>query len=599
MKNICNFLIIVYIDYGKLMLFDCIIQICGGFFDCEMEVQVLDFMDFECECGIIIKVQSVILDYKVSDGEIYQLNFIDILGYVDFFYEVFCFFVVCEGVLLVVDVGQGVEVQILVNCYIVMEMDFEVVLVFNKIDLFVVDFECVVDEIEDIVGIDVYDVVCCLVKIGVGVIDVLECLVCDILLLEGDLDVLLQVLIIDFWFDNYFGVVLLVWIKNGIMCKGDKIKVMSIGQVYNVDCLGIFILKQVDCIELKCGEVGWLVCVIKDIFGVLVGDILIVVCNLVDKVLSGFKKVKLQVYVGLFLVSFDDYEVFCDVLGKLSFNDVFLFYELESFIVLGFGFCCGFFGLLYMEIIQECLECEYDFDLIIIVLMVVYEVEIIFKEVIYVDSLFKLLLLNNIQELCELIVECYMLLLQEFFGNVIILCVEKCGVQINMVYYGKQVVLIYEILMVEVVFDFFDCLKFIFCGYVLLDYNFKCFQVLNMVCVDVLINGECVDVLVLIIYNDNVLYCGCELVEKMKDLILCQQFDIVIQVVIGNYIIVCFMVKQLCKNVLVKCYGGDVSCKKKLLQKQKEGKKCMKQVGNVELLQEVFFVILYVGKDGK
>lgn len=384
-----------------------------------------------------------------------------------------------------------------------MEMDFEVVLVLNKIDLLAVDFECVVEEIEDIVGIDVIDVVCCLVKIGVGVQDVFECLVCDILLLEGDLEGLLQVLIIDLWFDNYLGVVLFICIKNGILCKGDKVKVMSIGQIYNVDCLGIFMLKQVDCIELKCGEVGWFVCVIKDIYGVLVGDILMLVCNLVEKVLFGFKKVKLQVYVGLFLVSFDDYEVFCDVLGKFSLNDVLLFYELESFSVLGFGFCCGFFGLLYMEIIQECLECEYDLDLIIIALIVVYEVEIMLREVIYVDSLFKLFVVNNIYELCELIVECYMLLLQVYFGNVIMLCVEKCGVQINMVYYGNQVVLMYEILMVEVVFDFFDCLKFILCGYVFLDYNFKCFQVFDMVCVDVLINGECVDVLVLIIYCDN------------------------------------------------------------------------------------------------
>lgn len=384
-----------------------------------------------------------------------------------------------------------------------MEMDFEVVSVLNKIDLSVVDFERVAEEIEDIVGIDVIDAVRCLAKIGVGVQDVFERLVRDISSSEGDSEGSLQVLIIDLWFDNYLGVVLFIRIKNGILRKGDKVKVMSIGQIYNVDRLGIFTSKQVDRIELKCGEVGWFVCAIKDIYGVLVGDILTLARNSVEKALFGFKKVKSQVYVGLFSVSFDDYEVFRDALGKFSLNDVLLFYESESFSALGFGFRCGFFGLLYMEIIQERLEREYDLDLIIIASIVVYEVEITLREVIYVDSLFKLFAVNNIYELRESIVECYMLLSQVYFGNVITLCVEKRGVQINMVYYGNQVALTYEISMAEVVFDFFDRLKFISRGYAFLDYNFKRFQAFDMVRVDVLINGERVDALALIIYRDN------------------------------------------------------------------------------------------------
>ncbi|MDU3049431.1 MAG: EF-Tu/IF-2/RF-3 family GTPase, partial [Escherichia coli] len=423
------------------------------------------------------------------------------------------------------------------------------------------DPERVAEEIEDIVGIDATDAVRCSAKTGVGVQDVLERLVRDIPPPEGDPEGPLQALIIDSWFDNYLGVVSLIRIKNGTLRKGDKVKVMSTGQTYNADRLGIFTPKQVDRTELKCGEVGWLVCAIKDIHGAPVGDTLTLARNPAEKALPGFKKVKPQVYAGLFPVSSDDYEAFRDALGKLSLNDASLFYEPESSSALGFGFRCGFLGLLHMEIIQERLEREYDLDLITTAPTVVYP--------------------------------------QAYLGNVITLCVEKRGVQTNMVYHGNQVALTYEIPMAEVVLDFFDRLKSTSRGYASLDYNFKRFQASDMVRVDVLINGERVDALALITHRDNSQNRGRELVEKMKDLIPRQQFDIAIQAAIGTHIIARSTVKQLRKNVLAKCYGGDISRKKKLLQKQKEGKKRMKQIGNVELPQEAFLAILHVGKDNK
>ncbi|WP_075320109.1 translation elongation factor 4, partial [Histophilus somni] len=404
-------------------------------------------------------------------------------------------------------------------------------------------------------------------------------------------------LIIDSWFDNYLGVVSLVRVKNGILRKGDKIKVMSTGQSYNVDRLGIFTPKQVDTTELKTGEVGWLVCAIKDILGAPVGDTLTSHHNPATSVLPGFKKVKPQVYAGLFPISSDDYESFRDALGKLSLNDASLFYEPENSTALGFGFRCGFLGLLHMEIIQERLEREYDLDLITTAPTVVYEVEQTNGEVIYVDSPAKLPPLNNIAEIREPIAECNMLLPQSYLGNVITLCVEKRGVQTNMVYHGNQVALTYEIPMGEVVLDFFDRLKSTSRGYASLDYGFKRFQAADMVRVDIMINGERVDALALIVHKDNAQYRGRELVEKMRELIPRQQFDIAIQAAIGNHIIARSTVKQLRKNVLAKCYGGDVSRKKKLLQKQKEGKKRMKSLGNVEVPQEAFLAILHVGKD--
>lgn len=597
MKNIRNFSIIAHIDHGKSTLSDRLIQTCGGLSDREMEAQVLDSMDLERERGITIKAQSVTLNYKAKDGETYQLNFIDTPGHVDFSYEVSRSLAACEGALLVVDAGQGVEAQTLANCYTAIEMDLEVVPILNKIDLPAADPERVAEEIEDIVGIDAMEAVRCSAKTGVGIEDVLEEIVAKIPAPEGDPNAPLQALIIDSWFDNYLGVVSLVRIKNGVLRKGDKIKVMSTGQTYNVDRLGIFTPKQEDSTVLECGEVGWVVCAIKDILGVPVGDTLTHQHNSAAEVLPGFKKVKPQVYAGLFPVSSDDYEAFRDALGKLSLNDASLFYEPETSTALGFGFRCGFLGLLHMEIIQERLEREYDLDLITTAPTVIYEVQLTNGEVVYVDSPAKLPPLNNIAEIREPIAECNMLVPQEYLGNVITLCVEKRGVQTNMVYHGNQIALTYEIPMGEVVLDFFDRLKSTSRGYASLDYGFKRFQAADMVRVDIMINSERVDALALIVHKDNSQYRGRELVEKMRELIPRQQFDIAIQAAIGNHIIARSTVKQLRKNVLAKCYGGDVSRKKKLLQKQKEGKKRMKSLGNVEVPQEAFLAILHVGKD--
>ena len=597
MKNIRNFSIIAHIDHGKSTLSDRLIQTCGGLSDREMAEQVLDSMDLERERGITIKAQSVTLNYKAKDGETYQLNFIDTPGHVDFSYEVSRSLAACEGALLVVDAGQGVEAQTLANCYTATEMDLEVVPILNKIDLPAADPERVAEEIEDIVGIDAMEAVRCSAKTGVGIEDVLEEIVHKIPAPEGDPEAPLQALIIDSWFDNYLGVVSLVRVKNGVIKKGDKIKVMSTGQSYNVDRLGIFTPKQEDTTELKTGEVGWVVCAIKDILGAPVGDTLTHHHNSATEVLPGFKKVKPQVYAGLFPISSDDYEAFRDALGKLSLNDASLFYEPENSTALGFGFRCGFLGLLHMEIIQERLEREYDLDLITTAPTVVYEVLQTNGETVYVDSPSKLPPISNISEIREPIAECNMLVPQEFLGNVITLCVEKRGVQTNMVYHGNQIALTYEIPMGEVVLDFFDRLKSTSRGYASLDYGFKRFQTADMVRVDIMINGDRVDALALIVHKDNAPYRGRELVEKMKDLIPRQQFDIAIQAAIGNHIIARSTVKQLRKNVLAKCYGGDVSRKKKLLQKQKEGKKRMKSLGNVEVPQEAFLAILHVGKD--
>ncbi|WP_118859221.1 translation elongation factor 4 [Haemophilus haemolyticus] len=597
MKNIRNFSIIAHIDHGKSTLSDRLIQTCGGLSDREMEAQVLDSMDLERERGITIKAQSVTLNYKAKDGETYQLNFIDTPGHVDFSYEVSRSLAACEGALLVVDAGQGVEAQTLANCYTAIEMDLEVVPILNKIDLPAADPERVAEEIEDIVGIDAMEAVRCSAKTGVGIEDVLEEIVAKIPAPEGDPNASLQALIIDSWFDNYLGVVSLVRIKNGVLRKGDKIKVMSTGQTYNVDRLGIFTPKQEDTTVLECGEVGWVVCAIKDILGAPVGDTLTHQHNSATEVLPGFKKVKPQVYAGLFPVSSDDYEAFRDALGKLSLNDASLFYEPETSTALGFGFRCGFLGLLHMEIIQERLEREYDLDLITTAPTVIYEVQLTNGEVVYVDSPAKLPPLNNIAEIREPIAECNMLVPQEYLGNVITLCVEKRGVQTNMVYHGNQIALTYEIPMGEVVLDFFDRLKSTSRGYASLDYGFKRFQAADMVRVDIMINSERVDALALIVHKDNAQYRGRELVEKMRELIPRQQFDIAIQAAIGNHIIARSTVKQLRKNVLAKCYGGDVSRKKKLLQKQKEGKKRMKSLGNVDVPQEAFLAILHVGKD--
>ena len=597
MKHIRNFSIIAHIDHGKSTLSDRLIQVCGGLSDREMAAQVLDSMDLERERGITIKAQSVTLDYTAKDGETYQLNFIDTPGHVDFSYEVSRSLAACEGALLVVDAGQGVEAQTLANCYTAIEMDLEVVPILNKIDLPAAEPERVAEEIEDIVGIDAIDAVRCSAKTGLGVDDVLEKIVEAIPAPEGDPDAPLQALIIDSWFDNYLGVVSLVRIKNGKLKKNDKIKVMSTGQIWGVDRIGIFTPKRVDTTELNTGEVGWVVCGIKDILGAPVGDTLTLAKGGCETALPGFKKVKPQVYAGLFPVSSDDYENFRDALGKLSLNDASLFYEPESSSALGFGFRCGFLGMLHMEIIQERLEREYDLNLITTAPTVVYEVKKTDGTMLYVDSPAKLPAVNDIEIMGEPIARCNILVPTEYLGNVITLCVEKRGVQVDMVYHGNQVALTYDIPMSEVVLDFFDRLKSTSRGYASLDYNFQRYQESNMVRVDILLNGERVDALAIITHKDNSQSRGRDVVEKMKEFIPRQMFDIAIQAAIGTHIIARSTVKQLRKNVIAKCYGGDISRKKKLLQKQKEGKKRMKQIGNVELPQEAFLAILHVGKD--
>ena len=597
MKHIRNFSIIAHIDHGKSTLSDRLIQTCGGLSDREMQAQVLDSMDLERERGITIKAQSVTLNYQAQDGNTYQLNFIDTPGHVDFSYEVSRSLAACEGALLVVDAGQGVEAQTLANCYTAMEMDLEVVPVLNKIDLPAAEPERVAEEIEDIVGIDAVDAVRCSAKTGLGVDLVLEEIVAKIPSPEGDPEAPLQALIIDSWFDSYLGVVSLVRIKNGSLKKNDKIKVMSTGQVWGVDRIGIFTPKQVDTDGLGCGEVGWVVCGIKDIHGAPVGDTLTLAKHGAEKALAGFKKVKPQVYAGLFPISSDDYESFRDALEKLSLNDASLFYEPESSTALGFGFRCGFLGMLHMEIIQERLEREYDLDLITTAPTVVYEIQQTDGTTIHIDSPSALPAITSIDEIREPIAECHILVPSEYLGNVITLCIEKRGVQTNMVYHGNQVALTYEIPMAEVVLDFFDRLKSTSRGYASLDYGFKRFETADMVRLDILINNERVDALAIITHKDNAQFRGRQLVEKMRELIPRQMFDIAIQAAIGNHVIARSTVKAMRKDVLAKCYGGDVSRKKKLLNKQKEGKKRMKSLGRVDVPQEAFLAILHVGKD--
>lgn len=594
--NIRNFSIIAHIDHGKSTLSDRLIQHCGGLTDREMAAQVLDSMDLERERGITIKAQSVTLHYTAEDGETYQLNFIDTPGHVDFSYEVSRSLAGCEGALLVVDAAQGVEAQTLANCYTAIEMDLEVVPVLNKIDLPQADPMRVAEEIEDIVGIEAVDAVQCSAKTGIGIHDVLERIVKQIPPPQGDAEAPLQALIIDSWFDNYQGVVSLVRVKNGTLRAGDKMKVMSTGQVHQIDKVGFFSPKQTETGILRCGEVGYVIAGIKDILGAPVGDTLTLHKAEAAAPLPGFQRVKPQVYAGMFPISSDDYEAFRDALGKLSLNDASLFYEPENSTALGFGFRCGFLGMLHMEIIQERLEREYDIDLITTAPTVVYKVETTDGRTLNVDNPSNLPPVNDIETIYEPIVEANILVPQDYLGNVITLCVDKRGLQTKMAYHGKQVAVTYELPMAEVVMDFFDRLKSTSRGYASLDYQFKRFQEADMVRVDVLINGDRVDALAMITHRDNAQGRGRELVDKMRELIPRQMFDIAIQATIGNHVIARSTVKQLRKNVTAKCYGGDVSRKKKLLQKQKEGKKRMKQLGNVEVPQEAFLAVLKVGK---
>lgn len=568
MKHIRNFSIIAHIDHGKSTLSDRLIQVCGGLTDREMQQQVLDSMDIERERGITIKAQSVTLNYKAKDGETYQLNFIDTPGHVDFTYEVSRSLAACEGALLVVDAGQGVEAQTLANCYTAIEMDLEVIPVLNKIDLPQADPLRVAEEIEDIVGIEALEAVRCSAKTGIGIDEVLEVIVRDIPPPEGDSDAPLQALIIDSWFDPYQGVVSLVRIKNGELRAGEKIKIMSTEQAHQVDKVGIFTPKQTNTGVLRTGEVGFVIAGIKDIHGAPVGDTITMARDSATERLPGFQKVKPQVYAGMFPISSDDYENFRDALNKLSLNDASLFFEPENSTALGFGFRCGFLGMLHMEIIQERLEREYDMDLITTAPTVIYEVETK-HGVVKIDNPSDLPPVNDIIEIREPIVEANILVPQEYLGNVITLCVEKRGVQTKMSYHGKQVAVTYELPMSEVVMDFFDKLKSTSRGFASLDYNFKRFEASDMVRVDILINGDRVDALAIIVHRDGSQSRGRQLAEALRELIPRQMFDIAIQAAIGNHVIARSTVKQLRKNVIAKCYGGDVSRKKKTSAKAK------------------------------
>ncbi len=597
MENIRNFSIIAHIDHGKSTLADRFIQMCGGLTEREMSAQVLDSMDLERERGITIKAQSVTLEYTAKDGQTYQLNFIDTPGHVDFSYEVSRSLAACEGALLVVDASQGVEAQSVANCYTAIEQGVEVVPVLNKIDLPAADPERVIHEIEDIIGVEAADATRVSAKTGEGVDELLEDLVKKIPPPEGDRNAPLQALIIDSWFDNYLGVVSLVRIMQGTLKKGQKIQVMSTGRSHLVDHVGIFNPKRHELGQLQAGEVGYVIAGIKEIEGAPVGDTLTALDNPAPAPLPGFKQVQPQVFAGIFPISAEDYEDLRDALAKLHLNDAALFYEPENSTALGLGFRCGFLGMLHMEIIQERLEREYDLNLISTAPTVVYEVLTTAGDVLQIDNPSKLPDVARIAEIREPIIVASILVPQDYIGNVIGLCVEKRGVQRKMLYIGNQVSLEYEMPMNEVVMDFFDRLKSVSRGYASLDYHFVRFQAADLVKLDVLINGDRVDALSVIVHRDQAQYRGRELVEKMREIIPRQMFDVAIQAAIGAHIVARSNVKALRKNVTAKCYGGDVSRKRKLLEKQKAGKKRMKQLGSVEIPQEAFMAILQTGKN--
>ena len=592
--RIRNFSIIAHIDHGKSTLADRFIQTCGGLEAREMAAQVLDSMDIERERGITIKAQSVTLNYLADDGQTYQLNLIDTPGHVDFSYEVSRSLAACEGALLIVDAAQGVEAQSVANCYTAIDQGLEVVPILNKMDLPQVEPDRVAQEIEDIIGIDATDACRVSAKSGEGIREALERIVKTIPAPEGDADAPLQALIIDSWFDNYLGVVSLVRVLHGTLKVRDKIVAMSNARAHIVDQVGVFTPKRLNTKDLSAGEVGFVVAGIKDIHGAPVGDTFTHAKNENIEALPGFKKVQPKVYAGLFTVSSDDYEAFREALAKLTLNDASLFYEPEVSDALGFGFRCGFLGMLHMEIIQERLEREYNLDLITTAPTVVYQILTNKGETVAVDNPSKLPDLGTIEEMREPIVRANILVPQEHLGNVITLCIEKRGVQKDMQFLGKQVSLVYEIPMNEVVLDFFDRLKSCSKGYASLDYQFERFQAAKLVRLDVLINSERVDALAIIVHRDIAESRGRSLVEAMKGLIPRQMFDVAIQAAIGGHVIARQTVKALRKNVTAKCYGGDISRKKKLLEKQKAGKKRMKQVGNVEIPQSAFLAVLKV-----
>ncbi|BCB08235.1 elongation factor 4 [Vreelandella venusta] len=594
LKHIRNFSIIAHIDHGKSTLSDRLIQTCGGLTERELKEQVLDSMDIERERGITIKAQSVTLDYTAADGEVYQLNFIDTPGHVDFSYEVSRSLYACEGALLVVDAAQGVEAQSVANCYTAIEQGLEVLPVLNKIDLPQADPDRVAQEVEEIIGLDATDACQVSAKSGIGIDALLERLVRDIPPPKGDPEAPLQALIIDSWFDNYLGVVSLVRLFDGTLRKGDKIRIKSTGRDWGASEVGIFTPLRKETNILRAGEVGFIVAGIKEIHGAPVGDTITHTKTPDVPRLPGFQKVKPQVYAGMFPVSADDYEDFRDALEKLALNDASLEYEPENSDALGFGFRVGFLGTLHMEIIQERLEREYDLDLLTTAPTVVYELAMKNGDIQYVSNPSKLPDMADVDEMREPIVRASILVPQEYVGNVIAECEQRRGTQLDMQFLGNQIQLTYELPMSEVVMDFFDRLKSISRGYASLEYNFERFEAAKLVRLDVLINGDKVDALAVIIHRDHAHSRGRLLVEKMKELIPRQMFDVAIQAAIGGQVVARSTVKALRKNVTAKCYGGDVSRKKKLLEKQKAGKKRMKQVGRVEIPQDAFLAVLKV-----
>ncbi len=596
MKYIRNFSIIAHIDHGKSTLADRFIQHCGGLTDREMKAQVLDSMDLEQERGITIKAQAVSLPYTAKDGHTYQLNFIDTPGHVDFSYEVSRSLAACEGALLIVDASQGVEAQSVANCYTAVELGLEVLPILNKIDLPAAEPERVSEEIEEVIGIDATDPILVSAKTGQGVEDVLEALVTSVPPPQGDPDGPLKALIIDSWFDSYVGVITLVRVFEGSIKPKQKIQSMSSRQAYQVEKLGVFTPKRDDRNELATGQVGFLICGIKDISSAKVGDTLTSSDNQAEEPLSGFQEVNPNVFAGVFPVNSDDYENFRDALDKLKLNDASFSFEPETSQALGFGFRCGFLGMLHMEIIQERLEREYDLDLITTAPTVVYQVHMTNEEVIEIHNPAELPPTNKINAIHEPVITANILVPHDYVGNVITLCIEKRGVQKNLVYHGNQVAITFDLPLNEVVLDFFDRLKSVSRGYASFDYHHSHFSPSPLVKLDILINGERVDALSVIVHSDHSRTYGNALAVKLKDLIPRQMYDVAVQAAIGTQIIARTTIKALRKNVTAKCYGGDITRKKKLLEKQKEGKKRMKQIGSVEVPQSAFLAVLKVDK---
>ncbi len=597
LSHIRNFSIIAHIDHGKSTLADRFIQLCGGLSEREMGDQVLDSMDLERERGITIKAQSVTLNYRARNGEVYRLNFIDTPGHVDFSYEVSRSLAACEGALLVVDAAQGVEAQSVANCYTAIDQGLEVLPVLNKVDLPSAEPERVCREIEEIIGLDAGEALRVSAKTGQGVEDLLEEIVARIPPPQGDADAPLQALIIDSWFDPYVGVISLIRVMNGRLARRERIRIMSSGRVFQVEQVGVFTPKKEDRDSLGPGEVGFVIAGIKEIDGAPVGDTITLAERPATAPLPGFAEMRPRVFAGLYPVSSDDYEGLRDALQKLRLNDAALHYEPETSQALGFGFRCGFLGMLHMEIVQERLEREYDLDLITTAPSVVYEVQMLDGGLITIDNPADLPPPNKVQEIREPIIEAHVLVPQDYLGAVMNLCIEKRGVQRQLHYVGGQVQVSYDLPLNEVVLDFFDRLKSVSRGYASFEYELKRFQAADLVKLDILINGEPVDALSVIVHRSQAQARGRELTGLMKELIPRQMFEVAIQAAIGAKIIARTTVKALRKNVTAKCYGGDVTRKRKLLEKQKAGKKRMKQVGRVEIPQAAFLAVLQVGRD--